>query len=424
MKEGLNVKTLLLITKNYPFDTGEEFVENEIEYLAARFEHVHIIATAVFDATRQTRRVPVNVSVFAITDEKNKEKRAVKYVLSGLLQLSKRSVLEELREAKKIRQKAYTLYFTARVERIIKRVLTDDIALNDENAKIEAVYCFWFNDVATVGVRLKQLLGWTCPVISRAHRYDLYPEKSATGHIPFRQETITGISKVYACSNDGCQCLKTLYSKNAGKFEVAYLGTMERGDNPFLKDARIEMVSCSSISLVKRIDIIVDALKEIAQQNDLSIVWHCIGSGVLLDSIKHMVSQIQSDRIEVVFYGRLQNDEVMNFYRHHSVDLFLNTSASEGLPVSIMEAASFGIPTIGSNVGGTRELIEDGINGYLLEEPVTSQQLANAIRRYSVMPESMVRNMRLAAKRKWREQYNAEYNYNEFAQRIKNLCEG
>jgi glycosyltransferase involved in cell wall biosynthesis len=39
----------------------------------------------------------------------------------------------------------------------------------------------------------------------------------------------------------------------------------------------------------------------------------------------------------------------------------------EGLPVVIMEAMSYGKPVIASAVGGIPELVEDGVNGYAVE---------------------------------------------------------
>jgi len=49
----------------------------------------------------------------------------------------------------------------------------------------------------------------------------------------------------------------------------------------------------------------------------------------------------------------LPHNDVLNYYASNPVDVFINTSSSEGLPVSIMEAMSFGIPVIATNVGGT-----------------------------------------------------------------------
>lgn len=48
-------------------------------------------------------------------------------------------------------------------------------------------------------------------------------------------------------------------------------------------------------------------------------------------------------------------------------NLSLSTSKREGLPVNVIESLICGIPVIGTNCRGTRDLIKDGINGYIVE---------------------------------------------------------
>ena len=51
------------------------------------------------------------------------------------------------------------------------------------------------------------------------------------------------------------------------------------------------------------------------------------------------------------------------------VDLFLTVSANEGIPVSIMEAQSFGIPVIATDVGGISEIVNNVNGSYFLQIP-------------------------------------------------------
>jgi glycosyltransferase involved in cell wall biosynthesis len=59
-------------------------------------------------------------------------------------------------------------------------------------------------------------------------------------------------------------------------------------------------------------------------------------------------------------------------------DIFVNPSYSEGLPTSVMEAAAIGVPIVATDVGGTREIIENGKTGSLIKagEP---RQIAEAV---------------------------------------------
>lgn len=63
-----------------------------------------------------------------------------------------------------------------------------------------------------------------------------------------------------------------------------------------------------------------------------------------------------------------------------SADIYIQPSRSEGTPLSLMEAASYSLPLIGSKVGGIPEVIRDGENG-LLVPPEDDLQLMGAISR-------------------------------------------
>lgn len=68
--------------------------------------------------------------------------------------------------------------------------------------------------------------------------------------------------------------------------------------------------------------------------------------------------------------------DVLPFYE--AADLNLLYSRHEGFGRTIIEAAAVGVPSIGANVGGIAEIIQDGVNG-LLAEPENPQALASAI---------------------------------------------
>jgi glycosyltransferase involved in cell wall biosynthesis len=68
-----------------------------------------------------------------------------------------------------------------------------------------------------------------------------------------------------------------------------------------------------------------------------------------------------------------------------SADIFVLPSFAEGLPVVLMEAMASGKPVISSLVAGIPELVEDGVNGYLVP-PGDAETLAARIAELATDP--------------------------------------
>lgn len=65
-----------------------------------------------------------------------------------------------------------------------------------------------------------------------------------------------------------------------------------------------------------------------------------------------------------------------------AMDLFVFPSYREGFGISIMEAAAMNVPAISSNITGCNEIIEDGINGFLI--PVKNKEAIYLKMKYSI----------------------------------------
>jgi glycosyltransferase involved in cell wall biosynthesis len=63
-----------------------------------------------------------------------------------------------------------------------------------------------------------------------------------------------------------------------------------------------------------------------------------------------------------------------SYYR--SLDVYVNTSASEGLPLSVLEAMSIGVPAVASAVGGIPEVVRQGLDGVLVYSSQASDYAA------------------------------------------------
>lgn len=86
------------------------------------------------------------------------------------------------------------------------------------------------------------------------------------------------------------------------------------------------------------------------------------GSGPLKDTVEKRVDEINN----IEYKGYIPDSELPNFY--NSIQLLVLPTKSEGLPNVALEAMACGTPVLAPPVGGLPDLIEDGINGFLMNK--------------------------------------------------------
>ena len=122
-------------------------------------------------------------------------------------------------------------------------------------------------------------------------------------------------------------------------------------------------------------------------------------------------SELQNISFE--FMGNRENSEILDFYSTNHIDLFINLSSSEGIPVSIMEALSSAIPVLATNVGGVKEIVNIK-NGYLIDKDLECQKISSTIEEHLNLNSKKNSLMRKNAYAFWWENYNATKNYKQF----------
>jgi glycosyltransferase involved in cell wall biosynthesis len=75
---------------------------------------------------------------------------------------------------------------------------------------------------------------------------------------------------------------------------------------------------------------------------------------------------------------------------YRALDLFVQPSLWEGLPLALLQAMGAGLPVVATEVGGALEVIEDGVNGRLVP-PGQARTLAGAILELYRQPEARAR---------------------------------
>jgi len=112
---------------------------------------------------------------------------------------------------------------------------------------------------------------------------------------------------------------------------------------------------------VKDYRLMVMIAQAIAATGNEDIRFELAGEGPELSTLEALV---RSYGLECFFIFRGHLDDMNTFYR--GLDVYLNTSLHEGIPMTILEALAHGLPVIAPAVGGIVEIIEDGREGFLI----------------------------------------------------------
>lgn len=146
----------------------------------------------------------------------------------------------------------------------------------------------------------------------------------------------------------------------------------DQGPRPAdLMPGRLHALMVGRLSGVKAIDVAIDALALLPEGHR----WHLdlVGDGGLRTELEAQVSRLGlCDR--VTFHGFRR--DVFTLMAHS--DLLLMTSHHEGLPYTLLEAMSLGVPALVSDVGGLAEVLRHGETGWLVP-PATPRGFADAL---------------------------------------------
>ncbi len=124
-----------------------------------------------------------------------------------------------------------------------------------------------------------------------------------------------------------------------------------------------DLILVARLAPIKQIDVFLHAVACVRRvRPDVTAV--ILGDGPLMEPLEQLACQLGLQS-HVTFAGR-QADVDAWLKRSR---LFVLTSQSEGLALSMMEAMVCGLPAIVPDVGDLGELVEDGVNGYLVSTP-------------------------------------------------------
>lgn len=410
-------KTLVLITTSFPYGKLEPFIESELNYYK-NFDKVLCLAIHRNGEPREIK-YPENFAYCSVKDYKFK--RDVKYIPKLLVKKSFWSEIYTLlrRYRFTIKNIHHLISLGIQSEHYYKaiRKKIEEFEQKDGQDNRYTFYSYWMVEHAMCGIMLKKYYK-NAINITRAHGYDLYEYRNKGKYIPYRKYLLENSNLVLPVSLDGVKYLEKQYGKRDNVI-LSRLGTKDYLAKDYIKtEYDLSIVSCGWCTEVKRINRIIEALSNI---KDLKIKWVHFGDGYLLEKLRNTAKETLSTNINYEFKGAVTNKEIIEFYKINHVDLFINVSSSEGIPVSIMEAQSFGIPVIATDVGGVKEIITHNENGVLLNKDFKIEELVTEIRKYSILSEREINMLRTTSRKMWEEKYSARNNYERLFDKIISL---
>ena len=395
---------LLYLTDRWPYHPGESFLTKEIRDLAPHFDKILLLPLAeIIDGDRAPREYPENVEVLTELREEiwklwGKSGSFSRLVggISRPLIYCKESLLSKPFKPREV---------IGEIAQV--RLICNQIEKKTDIKAVDACASFWLNRGASVCAELKRR-NQHLVAFSRGHGGDIYSERRNMANLPLQSTSLKNLDGILPDSAAGVDYLVKKFPSVKEKISVGRLGVDNSEVVNSSTDGILRLLSVSTLVPVKRVHLIAEGLKMCSRD----VIWTHIGGGECLDDVEQSLKNM-GENIEVRLLGQLPHHDVLEYYQDNSVDLFINVSSSEGLPVSIMEAFANGIPVIATAVGGCPEIVSEDC-GFLLKPDFDAIELAGIIENYSINSTKM----RVSALEKQRDEYSSEKNQTAFAKLI------
>lgn len=363
----------VFFTKDFPFGIHENYIFNELPHLSRTFKKVLVVPHEEFNYKAVENRLPKEYSNIELIEINH---RLPALSLAKKIQFSffaLRLLLSELvssRESTKHLRSFKALFGQLRHLSHAAYALNNVLQKRGMHANNTVVYHYWFHRGMIISALLNKHFAETkYRNVSRAHSLDLYHKDWNTIYrgeplfLPFEQTRWKEVHRLYTITQHGYNHVTQLFPHYKNKVRIARLGVpdpgkQERAFNP----GRKVIITCSLLNGNKRMFLLPDILRNM----QCAVDWYHFGHGsdAAKEEIREKMKLCVADS-KVHFMGLVPNTRIQAFYREQPVDLIVNLSEAEGLPVALMEAASFGVPMLATATVGNPEIVNDD-NGLLI----------------------------------------------------------
>lgn len=131
-------------------------------------------------------------------------------------------------------------------------------------------------------------------------------------------------------------------------------------------DGYIRILCVSRMTPRKGIRYLIRAMRLILEKDAArKLELWIVGEGDELASLKQSAGDLGIAK-NVKFFGRVEHDKLLFYYQ--LADIFCLPSLNEGMSNALLEALASGLPLVATVTGGTKELVQDGENGFFIKQ--------------------------------------------------------
>lgn len=417
------MKTLLMVLSyKYPYEPPtEQFLHAELPYHKNNDTDILIVPYA--NGIDFSKEYEYDKTFSVVPMERSKSADAIWGVL-GIMANCFSLIKEAVKIIKKVAPKripnalVYTIKQQAQISTFThclkKTFKNTDFSEYDKII----LYSYWLNSMAPALASFKKHLGKSgakkVAAISRVHgQGDLYIDSFPDEYRPFAK-ALSKLDCIYCLSEHGVEHLGARGIENT---KVARLGIDRLFDSIGQKNEMPTIVSCSVINENKRVTEIAKAISKLHQ----NVRWIHFGGGDGYDALHIWCKDNMPENINWELKGWSKNEDIQKMYSITPPDVFINLSKVEGVPVSIMEAMSYGIPCIATNAGATSAIVENSKNGILLPVDFKTEEVSIALTDLLTLSDEEKAQFNKNAFDTWNSKYNANKNFTEFSKTINKI---
>lgn len=345
-------KTIIIFSYEFPSsNTGKEhiFFKNELKEICKSFNKVVIVPLKKKNKNSVLNLYGKNVIYdFSLSDDVRNFKNILKSVLRTLFNI--KYYLESIKNLNlnfKILRKIFS-------ESVSSLIIKNWIINKKFNHKNTIFYSLWSNQVLISFNDIK-LENPNFKCFARSLGSDLNGYYANNDYVPYLEKKFQLLDLVIVLNTLQKQKLlrKKIIKKN--KIVKSYLGIEVEKKLSWKNKKEITFISCGNLIEIKNTSKIIEFVKYFANCNkNLNIKYILIGDGPLKKKIINEISET-SKNLKINFLKKI--DDFPNYLKKENADFFINFSLKEGMSFALMEAMSFGIPPIVSNIAGNKEIV-------------------------------------------------------------------